>query len=86
MASVIKQSNLGSEIVDLAAYMQEMGQAARAASRVIAAASTQQKSAALQAIAAATDAARDEIKAANALDMASAQENQIDQPLIDRLF
>ena len=86
MASVIKQSNLGSDIVDLAAYMQDMGQAARAASRVIAAASTQQKSAALQAIAAATDAARGEIKAANALDMASAQENQIDQPLIDRLF
>ncbi|MEM7098480.1 MAG: glutamate-5-semialdehyde dehydrogenase [Pseudomonadota bacterium] len=83
----MKTSNSAQNAVqDLAAYMLNMGQAARTASRVIAAASTQQKSAALQAIAAATDAAREEIKAANALDMAAAQENQIDQPLIDRLF
>lgn len=67
-------------------YMKELGVAARAASRVLAAASTQTKSAALLAIAEATDKARAEIKQANALDMAAAQENGIDQPLIDRLL
>jgi glutamate-5-semialdehyde dehydrogenase len=40
----------------------------------------------LQAIAAATDAARESIKIANAKDMAAATEKGIDQPLIDRLF
>lgn len=71
---------------DLTSYVQELGIAARKASRVIAAASTQTKSAALQAIAAATDAARESIKIANATDMAAATEKGIDQPLIDRLF
>ena len=70
----------------LKTYIQGLGHAARAASRVIAAASTQQKSAALQAIAGAADAARSEIKEANALDMQAASANGIDQPLIDRLF
>ncbi|MEE4284152.1 MAG: glutamate-5-semialdehyde dehydrogenase, partial [Pseudomonadales bacterium] len=67
-------------------YVNELGVAARAASRVLAAATTETKSEALQAIAAATDNARAEIKQANALDMAAAQENGIDQPLIDRLL
>ncbi len=71
---------------DLKQYMENLGRAARQASRVIAAASTQTKSAALQAIAAATDAARDAIKSANAQDMAAAEKNGIDQPLIDRLY
>lgn len=71
---------------DLSAYIGELGRAARQASRVLAAASTQTKSAALQAIARATDTAREEIKAANAKDMAAAEQNGIDQPLIDRLF
>lgn len=71
---------------DLAATLTRMGQAARAASRVIAAASTAQKSAALQAIAAQTDQARADIKAANALDMQAAEQNGLDQPLMDRLL
>ena len=70
----------------LKTYMQALGVAARHASRVIAAASTQTKSAALQAIAVATDGAREAIKNANAKDMAAAEKNGIDQPLIDRLF
>ena len=71
---------------DLTSYVLELGRAARQASRVIAAASTQTKSTALQAIAAATDAARESIKTANATDMAAAAKKGIDQPLIDRLF
>ena len=84
MASVIEQKDSAAE--ELAAYMLDMGRSARAASRVIAAADSQQKSAALQAIASATDAARDAIKAANSKDMAAAEQNKIDQPLIDRLL
>ena len=71
---------------DLTATLLDMGKAARAASRVIAAASTQQKSAALKAIADQVDKAREAIKAANAVDMENAQSNGIDQPLIDRLY
>ena len=78
--------NAETKIEDLATYVQQMGREARAASRVIAAASTQVKSDALQGIAQATDAGREQIKAANAQDMEAAAANQIDQPLIDRLF
>ncbi|MGK0221191.1 MAG: glutamate-5-semialdehyde dehydrogenase [Limisphaerales bacterium] len=71
---------------NLQATLLAMGKAARTASRVIAAASSATKSKALRAIAGAADAARDEIKAANAIDMAAAKENDLDQPLVDRLF
>jgi glutamate-5-semialdehyde dehydrogenase len=71
---------------NLQATLLAMGKAARTASRVIAAASSDTKSKALRAIAGAADAARDEIKAANAIDMAAAKENDLDQPLVDRLF
>ena len=78
--------NAEANIQDLAVYVTQMGRDARAASRVMGAASTQTKSDALQAIAAATDAARDVIKQANARDMQAASDNNIDQPLIDRLY
>ena len=71
---------------ELKHYISALGQTARAASHVIASASTQVKSAALQAVAAATDESRDAIKAANAQDMAKAEHQGIDQPLIDRLY
>ncbi len=71
---------------DLTTYITGLGEAARQASRVVAAASTQVKSDALKAIAAATDEARESIKAANAEDMANAESRGIDQPLIDRLL
>ena len=73
-------------VEDLKSYVLELGKAARAASRSIAVADTETKSRTLQAIAAETDAARDEIKAANSTDMAQAEEKGIDQPLIDRLL
>ena len=66
-------------------YMQTLGNQARVASRAIARASTQDKNAALVAIAAAISEQRDALKAANALDMARGQENGLDAALLDRL-
>ena len=66
--------------------MQNVGQSARQASRRLSGASTQEKSDALQRIAAELDAARDTLKAKNAIDMEGAAKNGIDQPLIDRLL
>ncbi|MGI9325435.1 MAG: glutamate-5-semialdehyde dehydrogenase [Pseudomonadales bacterium] len=66
--------------------MQRLGKAARAASRKIGAASSEQKSRALREIAAALDDAREALKAANALDMARATDSGLDQPLVDRLL
>ena len=71
---------------NIKSYMQGVGRAAREASRVIGAASSATKSAALKAIAEAVDQARKEIKQANAQDMQAAQSNAIDQPLIERLL
>jgi glutamate-5-semialdehyde dehydrogenase len=71
---------------DIASYIAEVGRSARAASRIIAAASSASKSNALKQIAAAVDTARATIKAENAKDMAAAEKNGIDQPLIDRLM
>jgi glutamate-5-semialdehyde dehydrogenase len=71
---------------NIKSYMQDVGRAAREASRVIGAASSATKSAALKAIAEAVDHARKEIKQANAQDMQAAQSNAIDQPLIERLL
>ena len=62
-----------------------MGIAARAASRALAVASTATKSKALVAIAEALDTERAKIRDANAADLAGAQDNDIDQPLVDRL-
>ncbi|MEM7079326.1 MAG: glutamate-5-semialdehyde dehydrogenase [Pseudomonadota bacterium] len=77
---------MNAKIDDLNTYMTQLGVQARAASRVMGAASTQVKSSALQAIARHTDAQRAAIKAANEKDMHGALERQIDQPLIDRLL
>jgi|TARA_B110000971_G_scaffold220961_1_gene266248 glutamate-5-semialdehyde dehydrogenase len=71
---------------NIKSYMQGVGRAARDASRVIGAASSATKSAALKAIAEAVDRARQDIKQANVQDMQAAQKNAIDQPLIERLF
>ncbi|WP_320818740.1 glutamate-5-semialdehyde dehydrogenase [Thalassolituus sp.] len=66
-------------------YMQTLGNQARVASRAIARASTQDKNAALVAIATAISEHRDALKAANALDMTRGQENGLDPALLDRL-
>jgi glutamate-5-semialdehyde dehydrogenase len=66
-------------------YMQELGSAARAASRQLAASSTAQRNAALLATCEALDAARDSLAQANAEDLARGRERGLDAPLLDRL-
>ncbi len=63
-----------------------MGEMARAASRTLAATSTQTKSVALRAIADAVDVSRESIKTANGIDMSAAQAKGLEQPLVDRLL
>lgn len=82
MSSVLEQV----DTADIAAYMREVGEAARASSRAIAAAPTEVKSRALNAIADAMASDREALKAANAIDMERAGRNGLDQPLIDRLL
>lgn len=66
-------------------YMTRLGRAARAASRVIASASTAQKNRALLAMAAALDAARAELVAANEQDLAAGRANGLEPALLERL-
>ncbi len=71
--------------MDLKSYMQQLGQQARTASRVIAATSTEAKNAALLAIAKALDANRSSVLKANALDIQKGRDNNLDAALLDRL-
>ncbi len=71
---------------EIASYITDVGRRARAASRIIGSASAATKSDALKQIAAAVDGARVLIRDENAKDMAAAEKNGIDQPLIDRLL
>ncbi|MBA3981039.1 MAG: glutamate-5-semialdehyde dehydrogenase, partial [Alcanivorax sp.] len=66
-------------------YMQDLGQRARAASRLMARADTGAKNAALLGIAAALREHREAILAANREDMAAGRENGLDAALLDRL-
>ncbi|MDZ5604530.1 glutamate-5-semialdehyde dehydrogenase [Pseudomonas sp. RP23018S] len=66
-------------------YMTRLGRAAREASRVIGRASTAQKNRALLAAAAALDAARAELTAANEQDLAAGRANGLEPALLDRL-
>ena len=66
-------------------YMTRLGRAAREASRVIGRASTGQKNRALLAAAAALDAARPELTAANELDLAAGRANGLESAMLERL-
>jgi glutamate-5-semialdehyde dehydrogenase len=66
-------------------YMQTLGRQARAASRLMAKASTAAKNAALLAMAAEIRARSAELLAANAADVAEARANGLDAALLDRL-
>jgi len=66
-------------------YMQELGRAARAASRQVAASSTAQRNAALLATCAELDGSRAQLAAANAEDLARGRERGLDAALLDRL-
>jgi len=65
--------------------MQQIGQAARSASRLLAAASTSAKNDALLAMAGQIRARKDELLATNALDLAAAQTGGLAAALLDRL-
>jgi glutamate-5-semialdehyde dehydrogenase len=71
--------------MDIKAYMARLGQSAREASRVMAAASTEQKNQALLAMADAIAGSKDELMAANAKDMQRGRDNGLDAALLDRL-
>ena len=66
-------------------YMSELGQAARQASRIVAASSTAQRNAALLAACDAINESRSELVEANAQDLARGRENGLSAPLMDRL-
>ena len=70
---------------DITAYMQNVGKEARAASRALAAANTGDKNAALMAIFETLKNAKQDILAANKIDMANGQKNDLDAALLDRL-
>jgi glutamate-5-semialdehyde dehydrogenase len=71
--------------MDAQSHMQQMGERARAASRVIGAAPSGIKVDALHAIADMIDADRELLKAANDKDCTAADESGLAQPLVDRL-
>jgi len=70
---------------DIAAYMQTVGQRARAAARAMSRAETAAKDAALLAIAAAIEAARDSLVAENRKDLEAGKARGLDAAMLDRL-
>ena len=72
-------------ITDINAYMSDLGERARHASRILAAASTGDKDQALLAIAKQLDYSRDTLAEANGKDMAAGKEKGLDAALLDRL-
>ena len=71
--------------MDVDQYMVELGVAARAASRVVAASPTAVRNSALLAVRDALDGARAGLAEANAQDLAQGRANGLDAPLMDRL-
>jgi glutamate-5-semialdehyde dehydrogenase len=71
--------------MDIEKYMQDVGARARDASRMVAAADTASKNRALLAMRDALASARDELTAANALDLTRGETNGLAAPLLDRL-
>ena len=78
-------ANIETLITDIADYMSRVGLAAREASRAIGRASTAQKNQSLNAIAEQILAQADELKRANALDLAAGREKGLAEALLDRL-
>ena len=76
---------MSENITDIAGYMAAVGQKARTASRILAAASSHQKNVALGAIADDLDGRRDTLSAANAKDLNAGAEKGLDSALLDRL-
>jgi len=72
-------------MTDISTYMNTLGAQARAASRVMAAASTASKNAALLAMIDALHSSRDVLQAANELDLQAGREKGLDAAMLDRL-
>jgi len=71
--------------MDIAVYMTEVGQQARAAATLIARSTTQVRNRALLATAEALDGGRSELAEANARDLAGGKESGLDAAMLDRL-
>jgi len=71
--------------MDIAAYMAEVGQQARAAATQVARSTTATRNQALLATAEALDAARNELAVANSKDLEKGRENGLDAAMLDRL-
>jgi glutamate-5-semialdehyde dehydrogenase len=71
--------------MDIAAYMADVGQQARAAARLVARSTTATRNQALLATADALDAARSELASANRKDLEAGRENGLDAAMLDRL-
>ena len=71
--------------IDIKKYMMQLGQQARAASRILARAKTGQKNAALLAISDAIEQQRDALMEANEQDLAAGRDKGMDDALLDRL-
>jgi glutamate-5-semialdehyde dehydrogenase len=71
--------------MDIKKYMQEIGLAARAASRLMASADSNKKNTALQHIASALLREKTALLAANQLDLTAARANGLDEAMLDRL-
>lgn len=76
---------MNATITDLQAYMRQLGQQARTASRQLAAADTASKNRALLAMAGQLDAARDALQDANAQDVALGAAKGLGEAMLDRL-
>jgi len=76
---------MSNQIQDIASYMQEVGSRARAASRILAAASTAEKNSALLAIADDIDQKRETLIQENRKDMQAGAKKGLDAALLDRL-
>jgi len=74
-----------SNTTDITTYMQSVGKQARSASRALAAANTGDKNSALMAIHDELVNAKQDILAANKIDMDNGQKNNLDSALLDRL-
>ena len=85
LAVELIQENWIEASVTVSEYFSECGAAAREASRIIAAAGTEQKNQALIEIGRALDAGRSEILEANKADMEAGRDKDLDDALLDRL-
>lgn len=85
MQAVSENTAVAEATFDVDAYMLLIGQQARQASRVMAAASTADKNTALLAMADAIDASRDTLHQANEQDLQNGREKGLDAAMLDRL-